>query len=423
MTTALIRSRPAGLAAALVLALLGGAAVPGRAAGDRWTEAERATLASMRLSQLPPAPSDPSNAVESRPEAVALGRRLFFDTRLSANGAVACATCHDPEKRFQDGRPVGQGVGTGQRRTMPIAGAAHSPWLFWDGRKDSLWSQALGPLEDAAEHGATRVFLVRRVASHHRVAYEAVFGPLPSLAGLPAEAGPLGNAAQREAWARLSDAQRDAVNRVFAGIGKSIAAFERTVQPRPARFDRYVEAVLRGDEAGQGVLAPAEVRGLRVFLGPGQCATCHNGPLLSDQHFHNTGVPPRDPARPDPGRAAAVGPVQQDEFNCLGRHSDAPPDACQELRFIATGDPGMQGAFKTPSLRHVAERAPYMHAGQLATLEAVVDHYQRSPPAVLGHSELAHRGGGHAERRPIRLRPAEAADLVAFLRTLGEAGD
>jgi cytochrome c peroxidase len=419
---------PAGLALVVTL----GAAIAAAAAGpapagddaalrnDRWSAAERATLASMMLSRLPPPPVDPSNAVEGRPEAVALGRRLFEDPRLSKNGRVACASCHDPDRGFQDGLPVGRGVATGSRRTMPIAAAAYSPWLFWDGRKDSLWSQALGPLEDPAEHGANRVQLVRVLAAGYHAEYERLFGPLPSLQGMPADAGPLGSAPERDAWARMSNVQRDAVDRAFANLGKAIAAYERTVVPGESRFDRYIGAVLQGDTAGQQVLTAQEVRGLRVFIGPGQCATCHNGPLLTDHHFHNTGVPPRDVARPDRGRSAAVSRVVGDEFNCLGKYNDAPADACQELRFIATDDPGMEGAFRTPGLRNVAERAPYMHAGQFASLEEVVMQYVRSPAAAVGHSELAHAGRGHGERRPIRLGDAEVRDLVAFLKTLSD---
>lgn len=205
---------------------------------------------------------------------------------------------------------------------------------------------------------------------------------------------------------------------MFANLGKTIAAFERTLTPGQSRFDRYVRAVVSGDRAGQQALAPQEVNGLRLFVGKGQCATCHSGPLLTDQHFHNTGVAPRDPARPDRGRAAATAQVQRDEFNCLGAFSDAPPGACQELRFIVSDDPASEGAFKTPSLRNVAERAPYMHAGQLASLEAVVAHYAQSPAAAVGHSELAHAGKAHAERKPIRLTASEVRDVAAFLRTL-----
>lgn len=391
---------------------------PAAARSDLWSAADQATLGAMHLSRLPAPPADASNAVEGRPEAVALGQRLFADERLSQNGRVACASCHDSARGFQDGLPVGRGVGTGARRTMPIAAAAHSPWLFWDGRKDSLWSQALGPLEDAAEHGATRAQLARLLQANYRAEYERVFGPFPALDGVPAEAGPLGSPQQRQAWAGMSDAQRDAVNRVFANLGKAIAAYERTVTHGASRFDRYVEAVLNGDRPGQQVLTAQEVSGLRLFIGKGQCATCHNGPLLTDQHFHNTGVPQRDLSRADRGRGAAVARVLSDEFNCLGRYSDAPGDGCQELRFIADDDPGMAGAFKTPGLRNVADRAPYMHAGQFASLEEVVAHYARSPAASVGHSELAHAGAGHGERSPIRLSDQEARDLVAFLKTL-----
>mgnify|MGYP001222473696 CR=1 FL=1 len=385
---------------------------------DRWSEADKAMLGAMHLSRLPTLPADPSNAFEGRPEAVALGRRLFADERLSKNGRVACARCHDPGRGFQDGLPVGQGVGTGARRTMPIAAAAHSPWLFWDGRKDSLWSQALGPLEDPAEHGANRARLAQLLLANYRTDYERVFGPFPSLHGVPPDASPLGSLQERQAWAGMSDVQRDAVNRVFANLGKAIAAYERTLTHEPSRFDRYVEAVLAGDRPGQQVLTVQEVNGLRSFIGKGQCATCHNGPLFTDQHFHNTGVPQRDDARPDRGRSAAVAKVLTDEFNCLGKYSDAPGDGCQEIRFIAADDPAMVGAFKTPGLRNVADRAPYMHAGQFASLEAVVAHYVRSPAATVGHSELAHAGAGHGERRAIRLSDEEVGDLVAFLKTL-----
>lgn len=413
----------ASLCGAVVVATAGLApgAVQAASRADRWSDADKATLGSMLLARLPAPPPDPSNAVENRPAAVALGERLFSDRRLSKNGRVACATCHDPARGFQDGLPVGKGVGTGGRRTMPIAAAAHSPWLFWDGRKDSLWSQALGPLEDAAEHGANRVQLVRVLEAGYRAEYEALFGALPSLHGMPADASPIGSPPQREAWANMSSTQRDAVNRAFANLGKAIAAYERTVTHDESRFDRYVSAVLKGDGAGQQVLTAQEARGLRLFIGKGQCATCHNGPLLTDQHFHNTGVPPRDASRPDRGRSTAVAKVLDDEFNCLGKYSDASRDGCQELRFIAADDPGMEGAFKTPGLRNVAERAPYMHAGQFASLEEVVAHYVRSPAAAVGHSELAHAGGGHGARGPIRLADDEVRDLVAFLKALSSA--
>jgi cytochrome c peroxidase len=129
---------------------------------------------------------------------------------------------------------------------------------------------------------------------------------------------------------------------------------------------------------------------------------------MTDQHFHNTGVAPRDPQRPDLGRSAAISKVLADEFNCLGKFSDAKPGQCQELQFIADHDPKMAGAFKTPSLRNVALRPPYMHAGQVATLDDVVRHYARAPKAAVGQTE----------RKPVPFTEQEIADLVSFLGTL-----
>ena len=409
--------------AALVVTFARAAPQAPAAGADRWSTEEMAVLASLSLKRLPPTPLDPSNAVERLPAAVDLGRRLFNDARFSRNGAVSCASCHDPQKQFQYGLPVGRGVGTGSRRAMPIVAAGYSSWLFWDGRKDSLWAQALGPLEDAVEHGGNRTRYVHLLAENYRKDYEALFMAMPRLDGLPRDAGPSGSAAETAAWAAMDTRQREDVSRMFSNMGKAIAAYEKSLQHEPSRLDRYVDAVVAGDPAAQGMLRPNELRGLRLFVGKAQCVSCHNGPLLTDQHFHNTGVPPRDAARPDRGRAAATAKVRGDEFNCLGPFSDAKPGQCQELRFIVSDDPALEGAFKTPSLRGVAQRPPYMHAGQLATLEQVVRHYVAAPRAAVGRSELTHRHGSgadgtHAERAPIELTDSELGDLVSFLSTL-----
>lgn len=392
-------------------ALLAGAALAasfdGKAA-DGWSDDEIAALSSLRLSALPPSPQDPSNAYESSPSAASLGKRMFFDRRFSGNGAVSCASCHQPDRQFQDGRPLGQGMGTGARRTMPLVGAAYSPFLFWDGRKDSLWSQALGPLEDPAEHGGNRLAYAHVIRAHYRVEYEAIFGAMPDLSRLPQEAGPRGAPGQQAAWRAMSEDARREVSRVFANMGKALSAYQKTLLHGESRLDRYVEAVVQRDAAASRLLNAQEKSGLRLFIGKGQCITCHNGPLLSDQHFHNTGVAPRNPDQPDRGRNAALAAVRDDEFNCLGPFSDAGPEQCEELRFLSAQDPALEAAFKTPGLRDVALRPPYMHAGQIASLTEVVRHYSQAPQAATGHSEL----------KPIKLSESEVRDLTAFLGTL-----
>ncbi len=398
------------VAAALVALVLTSAAVHALAAGARWSAAERETLRTLSLASLGPLPKDPSNRVADDPRAAALGHRLFFDARLSGNGRVSCATCHVPDREFQDGVALAEGMGTTARRTMPVAGTAHSPWLFWDGRADSQWAQALGPLESAVEHGGSRTQYAHAVAAHYRADYEAVFGPLPALDGLPAQAGPVADTAWRAAWARIPPARQQDVSRVYANIGKAIAAYERTIGFAPTRFDRYVDAELAGrPHTPESALTDDEVAGARLFIGKASCVNCHNGPRLTDDHFHNTGVPRPAVALPeDSGRATGVRQALASEFACTGRHSDAGPDDCAELRFAATEGEELVRAYKTPSLRGVAERAPYMHAGQVRTLAEVVAHYDRAPAAPAGHSEL----------KPLRLSARERAQLEAFLRTL-----
>jgi cytochrome c peroxidase len=396
------------LAACATLATVLVAALAGRR--DGWTAKERETLRSLSLASLGPLPADPSNRYADDARAAALGERLFSDVRLSGNGKVSCATCHLPPKAFQDGTPLAHGVGTTGRRTMPIAGTAHGAWFFWDGRTDSQWSQALGPLESAVEHGGTRTQYAHTIGAHYRAEFEALFGKLPSLDGLPAKAGPVADTAWRAAWDRIPAARQNEISQVYANIGKAIAAFERRVEPAPTRFDRYVAAELAGRaHDSTSSLSEDEIAGLKLFVGKANCVNCHNGARFTDDHFHNTGVPVSSlVAAVDSGRSVGVRQAVAAEFACTGKYSDAKEDDCAELRFATTEGEELVRAYKTPSLRGVADRAPYMHAGQLATLAAVIDHYDRAPKAPFGHSEL----------KPLKLSAKERSQIESFLRTL-----
>jgi cytochrome c peroxidase len=396
----------AALTAGLAL-ILSACSSESRDTSSSWSAAESALIGSLSLSELPELPDDPSNRVADDPAAAALGKLLFFDTRLSTNGRVSCASCHLPERQFQDDLALARGVGETPRRTMPIAGTAYSPWLFWDGRKDSLWSQALGPLESAVEHGTDRTHVSLVVAAEYEEAYESIFGPLPNLSDLPAHAAPAGPADAVKAWGTLDERRQDAINRIFANVGKAIAAFERTIMPGPTRFDAYADALANGTST-EGLLSEQELLGLQLFIGKASCINCHNGPLLTDNHFHNTGVPAVTELPPDLGRAAAVQQLAADPFNCLGPYSDAGPADCAELKYMTTEGEELLRAFKAPSLRGVAQRPPYMHAGQLESLTDVLDHYNRAPTAPAGHSEL----------EPLSMTPTDLAALEAFLRTL-----
>jgi cytochrome c peroxidase len=367
-----------------------------------------AALEDLWLAHLEAPPADPSNRWADDPAAADLGHRLFFDPRLSANGRVSCASCHNPRIQFQDGLPLARGVGTTDRRTMPVAATAYSPFLFWDGRKDSAWAQALGPLESPVEHGGNRAQYAHVVAAHYRAEYERLFGPLPDLSRVPANAGPVADPAVRKAWHSLPQAERDAVTRVFVNIGKAIAAYERRIQPGASRFDGYLAAWKRKGVPARGVLTPDEEAGMKLFIGKANCVQCHNGPLFTNNEFHNTGVPVRTGMPRDRGRFVALEAVKRDEFNCRSPWSDATPLRCTELDVLPPASATMERAYKVPSLRNVAERAPYMHAGQLHTLAHVLSHYNNAPPAPAGHSEL----------KPLGLGAGELRQLEAFLRTL-----
>lgn len=378
-----------------------------------WTDHELDMMESLWIANLPPLPPDPSNAVADDPLAARFGHRLFFDPRLSGNGEFACSSCHQPERRFTDGRLTGAALGDSERNTPSIVGTAYSPWLYWDGRKDSQWSQALSPLEDPNEQGGNRVALARLVDGdpEYRRAYTELFGILPDLSDadrVPAAAGPIPGTFLETAWNAMDPADREAITRVFVNIGKAIAAYERLLVPGPSRFDRYIEAISRGDALQAGAILNAdEATGLRLFMGKARCIECHNGPLLTNNEFHNTGIMSAAGKIPDRGRIDGIRQARDDPFNCLTDFSDDPLKDCAELRFARTGAE-VVGALRTPSLRNLQGTAPYSHQGQTPSLERMMLHYDRAPLSIIGHNEA----------KPLGLSRRERAQLEAFLATL-----
>lgn len=374
------------------------------------------------LSSLPPLPPDPSNRVGDDPRAAALGEKLFFDTALSANNGVSCASCHQPTRQFQDSIPRGVGIGEVVRRTMPLAGIQWGQWFFWDGRKDSQWSQALEPLETPAEHGMTRDMVAREVVTRYREDYEALFGPVPDISDWPYFASPLVPGVAMENWYGLDSETQREINTVFANTGKVLAAFQRTILPAENRVDRYFAARLAGDAIAEADrLSAEEIEGFKLFTGKARCDNCHSGPLYTDDFFHNTGVPIANPEQPDYGRAPAVLFLKQDIFSCLGEFSDAGPDDCRELQYMSEDPKIFEGAFKTPGLRGVAKRAPYMHAGQIATLEEVIEHYAEAPDPFATLPDFdgtVTPHGRHSEAPEIELSDKEKRQLLAFLKAL-----
>jgi cytochrome c peroxidase len=407
-------------AASGLTAILGAAAPP--VLDDRviFTADELARI--YRRSPLGELPADPTNGVADSALAAALGQFLFFDTRLSANGEVACATCHQPARGFSDGRALAKGLAAGRRNTPSLLNVALNHWFFWDGRADSLWSQALQPLEGPREAGGDRLNIAHLVAADAALgaAYQRVFGALPPLAdtgrfpphGRP---DPDPGSPMAEAWQAMTMADRTAVNRVFSNLGKAIEAYERKLISGAAPFDTYVEGRRIGDSSKEAALSPAAARGLKLFVGAANCHACHTGPALSDGEFHNLGLPLLPGEEPDPGRAGGMRLLRADVFNAASPFSDEPAGTAKLRLGILPAPQSQLGAFKTPSLRNVALTAPYMHDGRFADLPEVLEFY--AAPKAASPLNLVGTRDANLTLVP-HLTTEESADLVAFLQAL-----
>lgn len=375
----------------------------------QWGQSELELLRSLWIGSLPPVPPSPLNENADEEETAVLGHHLFFEPRMSANNQISCASCHRPQMYFSDNVPLSFGTRTTTRNAPTLVGAAYAPFLLWDGHKDSLWSQALEPLEHPDEHGSTRLHVVQLMREdRYRPLYEAAFGPLPSViedeSRFPFFGGPVDYGEYRINWEQMTPADQAVATEIFVNVAKALEAYQRLLLPGVAPFDRYVEALLQGDEAAaEAQLGPETIAGLRLFIGEAGCVGCHNGPLFSDFDFHNTAVPLSDSGIADEGRLGGIMLLMDDPFSCLTQPLDGQSGICHNV------DPQIDPyAFRTPTLRYVAGTGPYMHQGQFETLVEVMHHYNEPSPAPVGDSEL----------EPLNLTDEQLYEIETFLRSL-----
>jgi cytochrome c peroxidase len=383
--------------------------------GPVFSSLEQARIQS--LTSLPAPPPNPSNRWADDPRAASFGQKLFYDTRLSANGQFSCASCHHPRLGWSDGKARAAGLAQTHRNSPSLWNVAQQRWLFWDGRADSLWAQAIQPLENPAEMGMSRTALLHLFARHSdlRDGYQRLFGPLPNHEGLPAQARP-GSTTTNEtrAWQQIPPARQQEINRFAAQIGKALEAFERTIRSGESPFDRFARGLRTRDPQLQQALSIEARKGLRLFIGRGQCMLCHTGPLFSDREFHNLGLPPDAGLAPDGGREAGIPAVLADPFNGLGPYSDLTDreDVWNDKLIYLSRQRNNLGEFKTPGLREISRTGPYMHDGRFKTLREVLQFYSTlspRPPAV---------GRREDTLQPLLLKPEEIEYLEAFLKAL-----
>ena len=334
----------------------------------------------------PPTGPDPSNRVSGKPAAVAFGRRLFFDTRLSVSGKIACSTCHRPEAGWTDGRARSRGHETVDRNALSLFNLRFNRWFGWDGAQDTLWAQNLRPLLDKREMGIGPAGAARLVRTDRRLAcnYRLAFGRAPG--------------GEDEG--------------LFVDLGKAMAAFLETLVTGRTPFDDFRDALARNDAAAQARYPAAAQRGLRLFIGRGNCVFCHFGPAFANGEFADAGVPHfAVSGRADPGRFGGIRKLRKSPYTLLGRFNDDPArSTAVKTRHVRLAHSNF-GEFRVPGLRNAALTAPYMHAGSLKTFADVVRHY-----STLDEERL-HAGGERILRR-LDLNEREQADLVAFLETL-----
>ena len=371
----------------------------------------------LKLSPLPKLPPNPTNQYADNKDAALLGQHLFFDSRLSANGEVSCATCHQVETDWTDQKPVSEGLETVSRNAPTLWNVAYQRWYFWDGRKDTLWSQALGPIEHPKEMGGSRLrsYLLLQSSEDYRNLYNKAFGSLPPLTSesIPKDARPVAenlSDQMHQDWQALKESDHVVINEVFSNIGKAMEAYQRQIISKDAPFDRFVDSIRNGRKDASEHLSDGAIRGMVLFTGRGQCILCHTDSNFTDNEFHNIGLD-RGGRPLDQGRYPAIEQVKNDPFNGQGNYSDDTTlESNQALHYVVPKDNNL-GEFKTPTLRNIANTAPYMHDGRFASLREVLEFYSTLPdtPAI-GHREES--------LQPLNLTEEELNDLEAFLNSL-----
>ncbi len=401
---------------------------------DGFSTAEWELVRELEPQRTPPVET-PFNEYANDLAAAAFGHKAFFDKEFSSaiktagpsgqvgeTGQVACTTCHEPEAYFADPRPTGgmsHGTDYTLRNTPSLVNGAYYDWYNWGGRRDSLASQGATTLETDTNAASSRLLVAHIVYAKYKDEYEAIFGPLdpaldpaaPDAARFPPSGAPKSSPEAPDGpWELMTADDRLAVNLIMANIGKAYEAYGRKLIGGSSPFGRYIQNQETTD------FSPAARRGLALFIGKAACNECHTGPVLSDNQFHNVGVPQVfDEHTPlvDEGRFEDVPRMLRNQFNVAGRYSADPVAGEAKLATADPEDESTKGKFRTASLLNIAETGPYFHNGSASTLEDVMWHYNDG-----GGEPGRFAGTIDAKMRPLSLSDAEMRDVVAFLRSL-----
>ncbi|MEP4768929.1 MAG: cytochrome c peroxidase [Roseibium sp.] len=332
--------------------------------------------------------SDPSNRVSNDTRAIALGAALFNDPVLSVDRAFSCASCHDPEQAFttSDARAFGRVLL--DRNTPSLRNLAGLRWYGWGGKSDSLWAASLHPIIEEQEMAHSKESLKTAISESIYIDdFEAIFGDI-----------------------QIQDPELVLVN-----TAKTLSAYLETLATGRTQFDDFRDALENQDLAAAANYPEAAQRGLQLFIGRGNCVLCHNGPRFSNNEFHDAGVPYfLSETEVDDGRFGGLNFLLSYAYTLDGNWSDDPEkQGAWVVRSVRRSHSDF-GTFRTPSLRGVAETAPYMHDGSLIDLDAVIRHYSEIDTERL-HAD------GEAILSELNLSDQEIADLAEFLESLSKS--
>ena len=331
--------------------------------------------------------SDPSNRLSGNKQAIEFGRRLFFSTRLSGDNTKSCVSCHAPDEAFASGRVINNHLVGLDRDTLSLLNVRYNRWFGWDGSNDNLWAQSMRPIISSQEMNLPKQQLREVIKESTFLApYQRFFGEI--------------------------SAHNDDL--VLVNIAKALAAYQETLVTKKTSFDDFRDAVANKNWTDAAKYPQSAQRGLSLFLGRGNCSFCHSGPLFSNGEFHDAGVPYFiRPGVVDKGRHQGIINLKKSPFTLASDYSDDPKKSgAWAVKKVATQHSNF-GIFRVPSLRNVANSAPYMHNGSLPTLEAVINHYSTI------NTERLH-ADGEAILKPLNLSGQEVKDLVSFLQSLSE---
>jgi cytochrome c peroxidase len=355
------------------------------------------------------------NHISGDSRAIIWGKQLFFDKRLSGDKKVSCASCHNPLEGWTKHEKKTQLRKNDhiKRHTPHLWGVRYNRWYLWDGRADSLWSQALMSIENPNEMAGNRIKVAQFIINNkeYHQSYQILFGKIPDNLLRINRCNQLKN----KQWNDLAKTTQNEINFLFTNIGKVIASFEETIIAKDSPFDKFVEQISNKKNMNKFTISTSAAKGLKIFIGKAACINCHFSPNFSDGEFHNSFLD--NQLYSDLGRYNAIDVLLNSPFNEKSQFYDNKDNIKHKKLDYIYKSVVFRKQFKTPSLRNITHTYPYMHTGEFKNLEEVINYYNNISTRIErnNHQEIL--------LKSLNLSKDEQHNLIEFLKTLSSKID